>query len=590
MGVCLVQVIFSTALIEAFDLTKALTTTVISVILVWTFVGRSRHRTMEVGFGEIWPLAFVLLAALVATLTSTNVPRSIFGQDHRFTGLALLLACMSIAIAAARAVKVGLLERTPFSFAITVSLISAYALLQKSDLDPFKWSVVSFGSAPFSTLGNPNVLAASLAIMYPFVCFGLHRADRRISSLGYSVAINLGAIALSLADSFQGVFGPLAACLYLVMSLERDGRAEQFGVREILVGLTVGLNAVTVFLTAGSREFYLVLLISLVVGAVLTFTSDRQRSFPLSLSRAKLYLGLIFSLLVGAVALKDSISQAGYERSAFYRASWKAFLNRPVSGFGLENFGEIFPTFRPSWHAQDLPSSLTNSPHSVFIGSLATGGLILFVGYVLLFSVAGVRVVKLLATPEKKQAALLVAALFAVTSIFFVSVESVPLFVLGFFVVGLSLGSIRKTKGRNRVLEALSVFRRVPGGKAIAAVTLTVFVVCSMTILLSSESRFKDGMDALYLEGRADKAEIHFRRALDLRASEARYRMQLANSLLAQEKFEPAVNELLRALEDSNFNSNIGIEVMRILDSLGAGSFVDRVQEQVELRDPKRDF
>ena len=297
------------------------------------------------------------------------------------------------------------------------------------------------------------------------------------------------------------------------------------------------------------------------------------------------YVALVI-LPVLFLLLRDEIENSAYERSAFYRAVFSAFSDRPILGHGLENFGRVFPQYRPLWHARDLESSLTNSPHSVILGTLATGGIILFVAVVSLFAVSIHRSWKRWkASAEPEVSAVLVCASLAVVAVFSVSVESVPIFVIGFALLGSGLRLENGLASRAGRRGPRASFRRPNRLGLFTAVAVTVFTMIAAFPVIYAEVKLQDGMDALYLDGRPDLAEQILSRVVELRPDEPRYRLQLANSLLYQQKFDRAVEELVNAAKASNFNTIIVLDVNQILLELGREDLVSELTDQAKARD-----
>ena len=182
--------------------------------------------------------------------------------------------------------------------------------------------------------------------------------------------------------------------------------------------------------------------------------------------------------------------------------------------------------------------------------------------------------------------AALLSGILVVMAIFLVSVESVPLFVIGFGLVGSGLrreGRSRERAERRSRYERH--FRRPSRVGALLAVVGSAVTFAGAYPVVVAEVKLQDGMDALYLDGRPDLAEPILNRVVDLRPDEPRYRLQLANSLLSQQKFDQAVDELVEAVRASNFNTIVVMDVRRILLELGRNDLVSEITNQAKARD-----
>lgn len=584
-----VLVLFARGLLEAFDLSKAILTWALGILAMWGIAGSVHFRKGQSDLlREQWPIAALLVATILATVTSDDVRRSIFGQDHRFTGLITIISCLAIASFSASIPTEVVIRSLRRWVGLATPLICGYAILQFLNRDPFQWSITSFGGAPFSTLGNPNVLAACVAILMPLVYSGLISHGSIGARLNFGICFALLAAVASMANSFQVLFGPLATFVLVLLTSRAESGRFRVSYGTLLDLITILLSAVLTLLSL--RESIGKALMVLVVASLAIRVLANGEGFRrplLEISYKKLgILGLAVSPAL-FMLLRDQIEKSGYERSAFYRAVFSAFMDRPILGFGLENFGRIFPQYRPLWHAQELELSLTNSPHSVILGTLVTGGLILFAATLTVFSVALYRSWKRWrASTETEFSAAQLSSILAVTAIFFVSVESVPLFVLGFALIGSGLrveGEFnQRFDRRNRRASSL---RRPNQFGAISAMAGTVFTLVAAFPVVAAEIKLQDGMDALYLDGRPDLAEPLLSRVVELRPDEFRYRLQLANSLLYQQEFERALDEMIEAVKASNYNTIIVLDVKRILLELGRDDLASEITDQAKARD-----
>ena len=583
-----VLVLFARGLLEAFDLSKAILTWALGVVAMWGVATKIHFRKGPKNlFKEQWPIAGLLLATILATISSDDVRTSIFGQDHRFTGLITVVSCLAIASYSASIPTEVVISYLRRSVGLATLLISGYAFLQFSNRDPFQWSITSFGDAPFSTLGNPNVLAACVAILMPIVFSGINTRAGIGSRVYFATCFTLLSAVASMADSFQVLFGPIATFVLVLLTARTDSgsfRATSATFLDLVTVSTSGLLTL-VSLQDSIGVLLMVLVVAQVLIRVLGLGAGVQKPL-LEVSYKKIgYVALVI-LPVLFLLLRDEIENSAYERSAFYRAVFSAFSDRPILGHGLENFGRVFPQYRPLWHARDLESSLTNSPHSVILGTLATGGIILFVAVVSLFAVSIHRSWKRWkASAEPEVSAVLVCASLAVVAVFSVSVESVPIFVIGFALLGSGLRLENGLASRAGRRGPRASFRRPNRLGLFTAVAVTVFTMIAAFPVIYAEVKLQDGMDALYLDGRPDLAEQILSRVVELRPDEPRYRLQLANSLLYQQKFDRAVEELVNAAKASNFNTIIVLDVNQILLELGREDLVSELTDQAKARD-----
>jgi hypothetical protein len=112
-----------------------------------------------------------------------------------------------------------------------------------------------------------------------------------------------------------------------------------------------------------------------------------------------------FSVIVGALAVggalqigpltkyiyKTSVSLRGQ----YWLAAWNAGKSHPVSGLGMDAFGDWYRRTR-SPHAIELPgvNTVVNAAHNVWLDMFAFGGWPLLLSYIAILAVAAVAIVK----------------------------------------------------------------------------------------------------------------------------------------------------------------------------------------------------
>ena len=185
---------------------------------------------------------FVLVALnLTACILSMHPLRSLTGEELQHQGFLSLLVYVSffyishIALVDERR-TVGLFS----SIALGGTLVAVYALIQAARLDPI-WPYPAFGRT-FSTIGQPNGLAAYLVVVAPVTAALLPRMQtttaRALVVLGAGL---MGAAVLS-TKSRGGYLGFVASSLTLAWPLARSLRLRPRSLLAALVLLTmVGL-------------------------------------------------------------------------------------------------------------------------------------------------------------------------------------------------------------------------------------------------------------------------------------------------------------------------------------------------------------
>jgi tetratricopeptide (TPR) repeat protein len=111
-----------------------------------------------------------------------------------------------------------------------------------------------------------------------------------------------------------------------------------------------------------------------------------------SMSR-KLFLLFSLAMSTSIILIVSAIFQVGpltsyvYKlsismRGDYWRAALRMFLDHPLTGVGLGNFGDKFPMYRDSIQVSRRgPNYVADASHSVFLDFLSMGGILLFLAY-----------------------------------------------------------------------------------------------------------------------------------------------------------------------------------------------------------------
>jgi O-antigen ligase len=137
---------------------------------------------------------------------------------------------------------------------------------------------------------------------------------------------------------------------------------------------------------------------------------------------------------------KDSVSVRGF----YWRAGIEMFLNYPLTGVGLDNYGSFFKEYRESSYPLRYGFTLTSSnAHNTFIQLFSTGGL--FVGMSYLFViisifVVGIKLVKKVDNDDKKVVLALLSAWVGFQAQSLISIDNIGISVWGWLLGGSILG------------------------------------------------------------------------------------------------------------------------------------------------------
>ena len=416
-----------------------------------------------------------------------------------------------------------------------------------------------------STLGNPNFASAFTAITLPFLVGLVLSGGRPVAMrLGAALAITPALAALGHFSSLQGHVAVLSTGVVLLSWLwGRTGRVlgESALICLVMVAfLGIGPSMV-------DRSWLLLLAGTLLMAGVVRALIGRERtwgedalpvdeSWGLSGRRFVLAgIGMV-ALLAPVVALGwDRIERALGERIWFWEVGARLFLERPLTGHGLETYGTRFAELRPMEHAVVSPTHLSDSAHSVPLGLLVGGGLILAVVYLVIaaFAACGaVRAIGAATGDDRLVMAAVASAWLAYHLQSLVSVDEVGLGVTYWVLTGVLLG-----RGFDRPTRWLTLVwapsrnggQRARTGVWVAvAIGLVAFWVGPVTAPLRAD-RAHDRAFVALVAGEVDEVLARLEEARELQPGNALYAAMEASLLRSVRRLPEALAMSERAAE-----------------------------------------
>ena len=281
----------------------------------------------KIGLGLIGLFAIGLLVSTVATDVKYT---AIFGEFHRNNGFLSYFAMIILMVAGSLVFSLKSVNRYFTFFGIAGLLLTFYGILQGLGADPVGWKI---DYNPFiTTLGNPNFTSgllglSGIAILY----LALDAKDRKYQVI-YAIGLLADLYILWRSGSIQGVFGFLIGATVIIL------------VKLWLINKRYGQLGLAAAAIAGAP----VALAVLNVG-------------PLA---SKLYQGTLRN------------------RFDYWNAAMGMFKDHPIFGVGIDRFGEYYRQY--AVQNQVVQGQITDNAHSIYLQLLATGGLILFIPYLLL--------------------------------------------------------------------------------------------------------------------------------------------------------------------------------------------------------------
>jgi len=336
----LVALAFSTTLESQFTLPKLLALRALTPIVcaLWTW---------RMARGEARPLPRAVLATgvamnawwIVTTLTAAHPHSALEGLHGRYNGLWQQEICFFLFVAVASApFDLDAVVRLAKVFVAALVPVSLYAIAQFAGWDPIPWPA----GRSASTIGNPVILAAVLALGMPFaLVFALAR--RRAATALWGAALCLLGAAAATTLSRGPLVAAVVAVAIVLAGVARDLRPD------------LGKRA----LAAGG-----VVLAALLAAGYFTVSGIRDRTSPVALESEGTIRGRFYTVTAALGMIRD----------------------HPVVGVGVENFGLLYPRYRNAASERLTPDVLPTMVHNGYVQTAATTGV---PGLVLYLAFAG---------------------------------------------------------------------------------------------------------------------------------------------------------------------------------------------------------
>jgi O-antigen ligase/cytochrome c-type biogenesis protein CcmH/NrfG len=345
--VILVPLVFDPSLDMPFVVSKALVSHGLSYVLAAIMV------SLLLRFGPAFitrswlhvPVFGFLLASVLSTVFASNTTIALFGTHARMLGLGSIADSIVLYLAIVLLIRTTADARRLVVCALVATVpVLAYELVQMLGLDPFGWSNADV-NRPFSTLGQATALGQ------------------------YLMTLSVGALALALlaVGTDRRLRGVL---LFTGVSLLVG--AVCTGTRSALLGLGVGsvLLIITVLRSYPSRRARTL--------SVLTVAASAA-ALALILAYTPLGARITATFVPPTDADDDLVSRlepSAITRLALYDIGLDIVQERPLLGYGPDNFTVALPRYRPERAPIEIRQSLPSSAHSWVVQVATSSGLL----------------------------------------------------------------------------------------------------------------------------------------------------------------------------------------------------------------------
>ncbi len=379
---------------ELFEWNKMIFVYCLTVIVVTAWVVKMItarkfifHRTPL-----FWPLILLLTVQIIATVFSIDPHLSIWGYYSRFHGgLLSTIAYTTLYFAFVSNLTFLNLQHFLFLLLTAASLVSLYGIAQRLGIDKDKW-VQDVQNRVFSTLGQPNWLAAYLAILFPISLNQLLSSSKNFKqspdNFMQRAKVTLGGLWSNLSAGKTGWYYLMIGILLYVCLLFTKSRSGFLGFwgANIVFWLMMFLAKRFTFY---AKRIFLVLHLSFFIVNFFIRTPFSQYnrlatidlfSHPANIEKPQ--------IPVGDSVINVGITDSSEIRKIVWRGALDIIKNYPLFGTGPETFAFAYYRFRPAAH--NLTSEwdfLYNRAHNEFLNIAATTGLIGLATYLLLILV-----------------------------------------------------------------------------------------------------------------------------------------------------------------------------------------------------------
>lgn len=391
VGTC---IFLSTSFLDPFNLPKLLLLSFGALVTttIW-FFGRQIDQLFANKTIVLVGLFYVLALFLIAIASNQDFSRTLLGNFGRNNGF---IAYFCLFIVFLQAIIVGLsgnYNKIINALAILSIAQSWYGFLQLNKADFFKFSYS--GNPIILTLGNENFSSLFLVLGITAMICVISETQNDIKKIVFSLVLIFEVYILFKMNTFQSVVA-LFLSLYvffvvLIQIKKRFTKIQAF----FLLGVTV-----------------------IAIGTAA--------------------LGLFGS---GPMQFLEQNKYSLLSRVYHWIAGWKMFGSKPLFGVGIDSYGDFQPFYRV-YQADGTPDTYSNNAHNVIVQYLATGGLVFFIAFMLLFILLVYRLISI--GFKKNEHPELVAFSFAATSIFLVhlivGIDNLGLIVWFWALMGATIG------------------------------------------------------------------------------------------------------------------------------------------------------
>lgn len=316
------------------------------------------------------PLCIFLLSQTVSTLFSVDTHTSLFGYYSRLNGgLLSLLAYLALFEVLIVYLEDNFKDQLLYTSLAAGTPVSLFAIAQHFGIDKHIW-LQDVQSRVFSTLGQPNWLAAYLCILLPFALHFYLKTEKILLKVCFGLLTIIFYLALLYTKSKSGIAAALISLVFYLSAAYLPA---------------LKLKKITSLLVVQKTHFLVLTLL------LLSFLINN----PIKDYTVSLVNNLIPSKQTPPAASPGTpantnllITPSEDIRKIVWQGAWQLWQKFPLFGTGVETFAYSYYWTRPASH--NLTSEwdyLYNKAHNEYLNYLATTGIFGFAAYLALIIV-----------------------------------------------------------------------------------------------------------------------------------------------------------------------------------------------------------
>ena len=528
-GLAAVTLYFNTKANDPFNTPKLIILLILSGWLLGHVFKRYLKRNLEVSKKEFTYLTVAIgfISAQLFALYFTDIfVIGLIGDTQRRNGFLSYLSLVVIFVFCMVSVNYYYALRIVKSAILLGVVLCTYGLLQVTGNDFVSWN--NPYNSMIATVGNPNFASSLLAIVTLISLFSL--VNKQFSPMYKTIALLVVLSSIGLIINSQSRQGLLVIAFALVFYL-------------------------TTYILLNSKKFKILVVVTATMLSSLAVLGMLQ-------------IGPLTSILY-----KNSVTVRGY----YWRAAWKMFLDKPLTGVGLDRYGAYFKEFREASYSLNYGFDITSSnAHNVYLQLLSTGGIFVGLTYLVLLVVvfyAGVQNLRNSVNDTQKFNLLILSSWIGFQAQALISIDNIGIsvwgWVLGGCILGINLNSrneeLTGNEKRGKSVNQINLFQPVISTLVMIPIILfsyNLYKVETNTFLAKSyaDINIPDNAKTVYTYSKDvinnPIADPYYKLLVSLYIADMGYTQEAYASLVALNKKDPRNLDVLRVLAEYEKGNN----------------------------------